>query len=118
MQSAEELLAEIRAENDYNKALVEQIWDYEADENDLIALIERARKTKPTITTSDVLNAYAAFDGDNVAVFTEAWDKFLAGEDEPCRGGQYNDIIGDGLHNVTDGSCDECGAKNREDYRS
>lgn len=53
------------------------------------------------------VEAYEAFDGDDLSVLLHAWEDYFAGEDEPCSG------RADGLHQVTDGSCDMCGSKNR-----
>lgn len=68
----------------------------------------RAARLRPvTVTTNDILNAYDAFDGEDVGTFTGAWDDYLAGRDTPCP------ERADGLHQVTEGSCDMCGSKNR-----
>jgi len=59
------------------------------------------------ISTSDVVNAWERFDGDNVDTFFWWWDLYLAGKDFPCPESPS------GIHQVTDGSCDLCGDKNR-----
>jgi hypothetical protein len=61
------------------------------------------------VCTSDVLNAYDAFQGDDVGDFTFAWDDYLAGRDKPCA------WTADGLHDTSAGSCDMCGRKNYND---
>lgn len=53
------------------------------------------------------VKAYEAFDGDDVGQFTHDWEDYLSGLDEPCP------QTADGLHQVTHGSCDQCGSKNR-----
>lgn len=64
-----------------------------------------------SITTSDILNAYDAFDGEDVGTFTQAWDEYLAGADEPCT------AAADGLHydpaGFGRGACALCGKVNR-----
>jgi hypothetical protein len=65
------------------------------------------------VWTSDIIDAYEEFDGDDLGAWQEAWDRYLAGTDTPCRSVD-GEIYGDGIHQVTDGSCDRCGAKNRE----
>ncbi|MDD4865585.1 MAG: hypothetical protein PHQ28_00145 [Mycobacterium sp.] len=58
-------------------------------------------------TLFDCIEAYDSYDGDNVDYFIRTWEKILAGEEFPCP------ATADGLHQVTDGSCDMCGDKNR-----
>lgn len=61
-------------------------------------------------TIRDFVEAYEAYDGDNLDWFIERWEKILAGEtDFWCRASK------DGVHWISDGSCDECGAKNLDD---
>lgn len=58
---------------------------------------------------SDLLDAYAEWDGD-VDVFVAAWDNHTAGIDFPCP------EVPHGVHSTylrDDGSCDDCGDKNR-----
>ena len=64
--------------------------------------------TKIAIRTQDIIEAWEAFDGDDVSTFFLEWDGYLAGDDEPCG------ESADGLHQVSDGSCDLCGSKNGE----
>lgn len=59
----------------------------------------------PQIYTHQIIDAYDAFDGEDIGEFTEAWDHYIAGKDVPC-------ITPDGLHQITAGSCDQCGRKN------
>lgn len=54
------------------------------------------------IYTTDILNAYAAFEGEDVGTFTEAWDGYIAGDAEPCTSP-------DGLHGYEAGTCIHCG---------
>lgn len=56
---------------------------------------------------SQFVEAYEAYDGQDVSSFLHEWEDYLAGTDEPCPGSA------DGLHQVTSGSCDQCGSKNR-----
>lgn len=56
---------------------------------------------------SRFVEAYEAYDGDDVSAFIHAWEDYFSGQDEPCP------ETDDGLHQVTSGSCDQCGAKNR-----
>lgn len=59
------------------------------------------------ITTQQILNAYEAYPGDwDVDAFESAWDGFLRGDDTPCPAVEW------GVHQVTAGSCDNCGRKN------
>ena len=53
----------------------------------------------------EVADAYESYDGD-VDYFVRRWAEFLNHEDEPCPATE------DGIHQISDGSCDECGAKN------
>jgi hypothetical protein len=55
----------------------------------------------------DFVKAYEAYEGDDVGNFIHQWQQFLAGKDCPCP------ETPDGLHQVTHGSCDMCGDKNR-----
>lgn len=61
--------------------------------------------------TSDILNAYDAFEGDDVGTFTAAWDEYLAGTDTPCT------AAADGLHYDPEGfgrgACALCGKVGR-----
>lgn len=43
---------------------------------------------------------------EDVDTFIHAWAAFLAGDDIPCP------EAADGLHSITDGSCDLCGRRN------
>lgn len=52
-----------------------------------------------------VVEAWQSFEGDE-ALFFHRWDLYLAGLDTPCP------EMADGLHQASDGSCDQCGAKN------
>jgi sugar phosphate isomerase/epimerase len=58
-------------------------------------------------TADELIDAWDAFDGDNVSVFIDAWNAYTAGEDFACPESP------DGLHDVSDGSCNGCGDKNR-----
>lgn len=60
-------------------------------------------------TVDELIDAWDAFDGDDVSTFIDAWNAYTAGEDFACP------QSADGIHWVTDGSCDNCGDKNRED---
>lgn len=60
-------------------------------------------------TASEIVDAWEAFDGDDVSHFTHTWDSYIAGTDFPCPGQP------DGLHDVTDGSCNGCGDNNRNE---
>jgi hypothetical protein len=55
----------------------------------------------------DFVEAYESYDGDDVGNFIAQWEQYLAGHDFPCK------ETPTGLHQVTDGSCDMCGDKNR-----
>ena len=54
-----------------------------------------------------MIEAYEAYDGQDVDAFIAAWTEYLTGADSPCP------ETADGLHEVTEGSCDQCGSKNR-----
>lgn len=56
---------------------------------------------------SRFVEAYEAYDGDDVGTFIHVWEDYFAGEDEPCP------EAADGLHQITAGSCDQCGSRNR-----
>ena len=56
----------------------------------------------------DFVDAYERYEGDNVDVFITMWQGYLAGEDYPCPESPT------GIHQVTYGSCDNCGDKNRD----
>ncbi|AOE43844.1 hypothetical protein SEA_SPEEDDEMON_1530 [Gordonia phage SpeedDemon] len=59
-------------------------------------------------TLNDFVEAYEAYDGDNVGTLIHMWERFyLPGIETPCP-----DLRTGGLHQITDGSCDLCGAKN------
>ncbi|MEB3022985.1 hypothetical protein [[Mycobacterium] crassicus] len=58
-------------------------------------------------TLFQFVEAYEAYEGDDVGSFIVAWEGYLAGSDWPCPQSK------DGLHRVTEGSCDQCGDKNR-----
>lgn len=60
----------------------------------------------PLATVDALIEAYEAFDGD-LDGFIDAWNDYTAGLDFPCPEHPT------GLHQVTDGSCDLCGDKNR-----
>lgn len=55
---------------------------------------------------SRLIEAYESHDGD-LDGFIGAWGEYLTGQDKPCP------ETANGIHRVTDGSCNECGAKNR-----
>ncbi|MDL5351149.1 hypothetical protein [Microbacterium sp. zg-YB36] len=57
-------------------------------------------------TVDELLQAWDEYRGDETA-FVDAWNAYTAGEDFPCP-----EAFG-GVHEVTDGSCDACGDKNR-----
>ena len=57
--------------------------------------------------TQSIVEAWEAFNGDDVSTFFVAWDMYLSGEDTPCSDSP------DGLHQDTYGACDLCGSKNR-----
>lgn len=59
------------------------------------------------ITTRDIVEAWEAMTYEDVSYFEDSWDRYLAGEDEPCS------EAATGLHQVSNGSCDLCGSKNR-----
>lgn len=59
-------------------------------------------------TINALIEAWEAFGYDDVSVFIHHWEKYLAGYDFPCPKHPA------GIHQVTDGSCDLCGDKNRE----
>lgn len=61
----------------------------------------------PLATVDALIDAYERFDGADPAVFVDAWNDYTAGLDFPCPEHPA------GLHQVTDGSCDLCGDKNR-----
>ena len=61
-------------------------------------------------TVDELLEAAEAHGDFHDPEFIDAWNAYTAGEDFPCPNAQ------NGLHVVTDGSCDLCGDKNREDY--
>jgi hypothetical protein len=61
----------------------------------------------PLATVDALIDAYEAFDGHDISVFVDAWNDYTAGLDFPCPEHPA------GLHQVTDGSCDLCGDKNR-----
>lgn len=52
------------------------------------------------------VDAYEAYDGDNVGQFIHLWQEILSGREPDW----YCAESADGLHWVTSGSCDECGA--------
>lgn len=58
-------------------------------------------------TAQSIVEAWEAFDGDDVSTFFLAWDRYISGEDTPCPKSS------DGIHQVDSGSCDLCGSKNR-----
>ncbi|WP_026820027.1 hypothetical protein [Arthrobacter castelli] len=60
----------------------------------------------PLATVDALIEAYEAFDGD-VDGFISAWNDYTAGLDFPCPEDPA------GIHDVTYGSCDQCGDKNR-----
>lgn len=61
----------------------------------------------PLATVDALIEAYEAFDGSDPSTFIDAWNDYTAGLDFPCPEHPA------GLHQVTDGSCDLCGDKNR-----
>lgn len=64
-------------------------------------------------TVDELLDAWSEFDSNfeslDVSAFITAWNDYTEGKDFPCPEAK------DGLHYVTDGSCNYCGDKNRED---
>lgn len=71
------------------------------------AILTDRKQIRQTGMLSRFAEAYEAYDGDDVGTFIHTWEDYLAGEDEPCP------ATDDGLHQVTSGSCDQCGSKNR-----
>ncbi|AOS94933.1 MULTISPECIES: hypothetical protein [Mycobacterium avium complex (MAC)] len=63
--------------------------------------------TTDTPTLFDFVEAYEAYEGNDVGWFIQSWQAILAGRDTRCPETR------DGLHQVTHGSCDMCGEKNR-----
>lgn len=61
----------------------------------------------PLATVDALLEAYEQFSGEDASVFVDSWNDYTAGLDFPCP---YSPA---GIHQVTDGSCDLCGDKNR-----
>lgn len=61
----------------------------------------------PLATVDALIDAYEAFDGNDVSVFVDAWNDYTVGLDFPCPEHPA------GLHQVASGSCDLCGDKNR-----
>lgn len=57
-------------------------------------------------TVDELLDAWEAFNGD-VDGFITAWNDYTEGKDFPCPN------VAHGVHDVTDGSCNNCGSKNR-----
>lgn len=75
-----------------------------------------AREDGPAVAVEELIEAWEAFDADvprssshslDVSVFFEAWGRYLTGRDTPCPN------VAHGVHDVTDGSCNNCGSKNR-----
>ena len=69
---------------------------------------------EPAVPVLDVIKAYEQWIGGryplwskNFDVFADAWSRYLTGRDVPCPDDPC------GLHQVSDGSCDLCGSKNR-----
>lgn len=58
-------------------------------------------------TVDTLIDSYEVFDGDDLSVFIDAWNDYTAGIDFPCP------ETPSGSHQVSDGSCDLCGDKNR-----
>ncbi|AMS02734.1 hypothetical protein BJD55_gp032 [Gordonia phage Yvonnetastic] len=59
-------------------------------------------------TLSEFVEAYENYEGDNVGTMIHMWEKYyLPGIETPCA-----DLRSGGLHEVTAGSCDQCGMKN------
>ncbi|WP_154662055.1 hypothetical protein [Acidipropionibacterium acidipropionici] len=56
--------------------------------------------------TRRLLEAWDAYAGQDVDAFIRTWAAFLAGDDTPCP------EAADGLHSITDGSCDLCARRN------
>lgn len=71
------------------------------------AVITDRRQGRELGLLSRFIEAYEAYDGQDLGFFLHIWEGYLAGEDEPCP------ETDDGLHEVTAGSCDQCGSKNR-----
>lgn len=57
-------------------------------------------------SVTDLLSAYEEFNGD-LSDFTRVWSDYMTGKDFPCPS------AGDGIHDVTDGVCTDCGDVNR-----
>lgn len=57
-------------------------------------------------TLDDFVRAYEAYDGQDVGQFIHQWGFYLDGKEQPCAAAP------DGVHQVTAGSCDQCGHKN------
>lgn len=74
--------------------------------NSEVIAISKQVRAQHSITTSQILNAYDDFQGEDVGIFTTIWDVYLRGEMEPCKD------AADGIHQITSGSCDICGGKN------
>ena len=70
---------------------------------------EPAEPAEPALALSvlDLIRAYEEWTED-LDVFAYHWEKFLTGQDRPCPQNPS------GIHQVTDGSCDLCGSKNRD----
>ena len=64
-------------------------------------------RAHPLATVDALIHAYEAFDGNDITLFVDAWNDYTAGLDAPCSQDRA------GIHQVTDGSCDLCGDKNR-----
>ena len=81
------------------------VEDYDTWDGDIDVFLER--DLPGGIDGSDLIEAWESLDGD-VDAFISAWASYADGVDSPCP------EAGDGLHQVTDGSCDLCGSKNRD----
>lgn len=84
----------------------------EADRVELKSALERSDavpgfRAHPLATADALIDAYDVFTGPDISVFIDAWNNFTAGIDFPCPENPT------GLHQVTDGSCNLCGDKNR-----
>lgn len=57
-------------------------------------------------SVDQLLSAYESFDGD-LNDFSRVWSDYMVGKDFPCPS------AADGIHDVTDGVCKDCGDVNR-----
>lgn len=69
--------------------------------------IDLAKRLRDSGLLDRFVEAYVSYHDDNMAFFIHEWSNYLAGVDTPCP------ETDDGLHQVTSGSCDMCGSKNR-----